>query len=347
MLLQAAIVAVRYRPFYSRSLSLLFRQTSTEFQFSTFNMKLLLPLLLVASLVTVPPASALALSSVQLESVRALLSLIPGTASVLDPCSFAGVTCTNTSSSLLQVVKLSLSNRGLTGQLPASIGDLSSLTHLDLSANSLSGPLPQSMSSLVALTFLNLGTQTIDRSLRMQTPPYLFLCQPPQPFFSLCLYRQQSTTSNSFTGTFPDFIGDIRSLTYLNLNLNKFTGELPSSWSQLSLLEELHVSYTGITRLPVFIGQLRSLVVLSSFKSQLSGTIPATISSLPRLSWLLLMENQLTGPLPHDIGDVSTLTELVVLQNKLSGSIPDSIGNLSNLVALTLYVQNPSISVFL
>ena len=66
----------------------------------------------------------------------------------------------------------------------------------------------------------------------MTTPPVLFLCSPPQPFFSLCLYRQQSSVSNSFTGAFPDFIGNMVNLTYLNLNRNLFSGELPSSWSK-------------------------------------------------------------------------------------------------------------------
>jgi hypothetical protein len=69
----------------------------------------------------------------------------------------------------------------------------------------------------------------------MSTPPFLFLCAPPQPFFSLCLYRQQSSSSNALSGPFPDFIGAMANLTYLNLNKNALIGELPASWSQALL----------------------------------------------------------------------------------------------------------------
>jgi Leucine-rich repeat (LRR) protein len=280
---------------------------------------------------------ATALSQSQLDAIRALLALIPGTGVVQDPCAFSGIVCANVSGTLRQVVHVSLSNRGMVGELPSSIGALSSLTVLDLSHNYLSGALPQSMADLLSLESLNLGQPKLDRSLRMSTPPYLFLCSPPQPFFSLCLYRQQSTASNSFTGPFPDFIGGMTKLKYLNLNRNALSGQLPPSWSSLVLLEELHVSHTAISELPDWIHKLASLVVVSSFKSKLSGNIPPSITMLPKLSWLLLMENQLTGPLPAEIGTLSALTELVLLQNKLSGNIPHSIGNLSNLVALTLY----------
>jgi Leucine-rich repeat (LRR) protein len=297
-----------------------------------------LPLLFFfISLLVFPHAQASVLSQSQLDAIRALLSLIPGTGIVQDPCAFSGISCANVSQSLSQVIHISLSNRGMAGELPSSIGALASLRTLDLSHNLLTGRLPPSMANLLSLTSINLGQPTLDRTLRMTTPPYLFLCSPPQPFFSLCLYRQISTASNSFSGPFPDFFGNMVNLTYVNLNRNSFAGQLPDSWSKLALLQELHISHTGVTQLPTWIHQLISLVVISSFKSKLSGGIPPSITALPALSWLLLMENQLTGPLPTDIGNLSALTELVVLQNKLSGSIPYSIGNLSNLVALTLY----------
>jgi Leucine-rich repeat (LRR) protein len=97
---------------------------------------------------------------------------------------------------------------------------------------------------------------------------------------------------------------------------------------QLSLLEELHLSYTGVTRLPSWIGQLKSLVIISCIKSKLTGSIPSSISTLPALSWLLLMENQLSGPLPLDIGNAAALTEIVVLQNR-HYSLPPSLPTLS------------------
>jgi hypothetical protein len=251
-----------------------------------------------------------------------LLASIPGAGFVHDPCVFSGIVCSNTSDSILHVVEINLSNRGMIGEIQASIGDLQFLVRLDLSANMLAGPIPSTMANLVSLRYLNLGQPQLHRNARNPEPPYDFMCDPmPRPFFSLCLYLQPSIKSNAFTGSFPDFIGAMSNLTYLNLNRNSFEGELPPSWSKLLLLEELHVSYTGITQLPTWIGNLKSLVIISSFKSKLSGSIPSSITSLPNLSWLLLMENQLTGTIPDDIGRLSALTELVLLQNQLSGGI--------------------------
>ena len=125
-------------------------------------------------------AHASSLSQLQLDAIRSLLALIPGTGTVLDPCAFSGVVCANVSSSLRQVVQVALSGRGMKGELPATIGALTSLQSLDLSDNMLVGQLPQSMGSLLSLSSLNLGQPLLQRGL---TDPitHVFLCPPPLP----------------------------------------------------------------------------------------------------------------------------------------------------------------------
>ena len=53
-----------------------------------------------------------------------------------------------------RVTGISLTANGLTGQVPAAVGDLSELIHLDLSANFLAGDLPESLRSLRKLDTL-------------------------------------------------------------------------------------------------------------------------------------------------------------------------------------------------
>ena len=122
-------------------------------------MRQLLLLLAFIALLLAPSVYSTALSSTQLASIRTLLLLIPGTGIVDDPCSFNGIVCANVSTTLQHVIEISLSNRAMSGEIPTTIGDLTSLQILDLSQNSLSGALPQSMAALLSLRSLNLGQQ--------------------------------------------------------------------------------------------------------------------------------------------------------------------------------------------
>ncbi|PWA64877.1 root hair specific 16 [Artemisia annua] len=78
-----------------------------------------------------------------------------------DPCgpknySWEGVLCNYTISNPPQIISLNLSTSALTGQIAASIGNLSSLETLDLSNNSLTGPIPEFLENLQLLKFLDL-----------------------------------------------------------------------------------------------------------------------------------------------------------------------------------------------
>ncbi|KAI3754219.1 hypothetical protein L1987_53998 [Smallanthus sonchifolius] len=78
-----------------------------------------------------------------------------------DPCgpknySWAGIICNYTSSSPPRIVFINLSASDLTGQIAASIANLSSLETLDLSNNSLTGPIPDFLEKLSLLKLLDL-----------------------------------------------------------------------------------------------------------------------------------------------------------------------------------------------
>ena len=74
-----------------------------------------------------------------------------------------GVTADSTG----RVVSLSLPSNGLFGQIPASIGILTSLEHLDLGDNDLYGQIPADVGDLVNLTHLDLQNNRLGR----QIPP--------------------------------------------------------------------------------------------------------------------------------------------------------------------------------
>lgn len=119
--------------------------------------------------------------------------------------------------------------------------------------------------------------------------------------------------NNNLVGTIPPEIGDLSSLTNLELRSNHLYGSLP----------------------PEF-GQLTNLIELALDRNHLSGAIPPELGDLVNLRGLYLYNNQLTGSIPARMGDMVNLQRLGLDNNKLSGSIPPELGNLPQLMYLNL-----------
>ena len=60
-----------------------------------------------------------------------------------------------------RVTKVLLPSKSLTGTIPASLGDISELTHLDLSSNSLTGPIPMEIGQLDDLVEVRLSGNSL------------------------------------------------------------------------------------------------------------------------------------------------------------------------------------------
>ena len=158
------------------------------------------------------------------------------------------------------------------------------------------------------------------------------------------------------TGAVPVDIGQLTSLTKLNLNRNQLTslpaelGQLtsltrldlfgnqltsvPAEIGQLTSLEGLDLRYNQLTSVPAEIGQLASLRKLSLGGNQLTS-VPAEIGQLTSLKCLDLHENQLTS-VPAEIGQLTSLKLLFLFGNQLT-SVPAEIGQLTSLKELSLY----------
>jgi len=164
----------------------------------------------------------------------------------------------------------------------------------------------------------------------------------------------------SATGTIPLSIGDLQTLTALDVSSNSLTGSIPSTISYLTKLSSLLLHDNKLTgSLSTSFGSsLTSLTVLHLQDNQLAGTIPLNLLTGNILD-LSLGGNSLSGTFPFleatatakhhrrflkqsitrkstNIVSVGNLNFLDVSGNSLTGTIPSSILYITGLKELYL-----------
>ncbi|XP_020595912.1 receptor-like protein kinase HSL1 [Phalaenopsis equestris] len=221
----------------------------------------------------------------------------------------------------------------LSGELPEHLCDGQALTSLILSNNKLSGNIPDSLGSCYTL----LSLQIQNNGFSGELPAGIWSA----PNLSVVIGRQ-----NSLTGTLPDklpwnltlldirnaqFVGKVPSfagrLRVFYGDGNRFSGELPASFSDIPFLEVLSLRSNQITgKIPETIGSLKFLNQINLKGNLLSGKIPESIASLPALNSLDLSVNHLCGDIPPNLGGLK-LNFLNLSSNSLTGEIPILLQN--------------------
>ncbi|RVW18908.1 putative LRR receptor-like serine/threonine-protein kinase [Vitis vinifera] len=231
----------------------------------------------------------------------------------------------------LKVLSFPMNN--LTGSIPATIFNISSLLNISLSNNNLSGSLPMDMCyANPKLKELNLSSNHLSGKI----PTGLGQCIKLQVI---------SLAYNDFTGSIPSGIGNLVELQRLSLRNNSFT-----DLGNLRKLEVLNLGYNQLTdeHLASEVGNLP--IALESFSAsacQFRGTIPTGIGNLTNLIALDLGANDLTGSIPTTLGrlqklqwfcfgDLPALQELFLDSNVLAFNIPTSLWSLRDLLVLNL-----------
>ncbi|GMJ12763.1 hypothetical protein like AT2G16250 [Hibiscus trionum] len=137
---------------------------------------------------------------------------------------------------LLALQVLDLRSCNITGVLPLSIGNLSSLTGLYLSDNRLTGEIPSSFGRLLSLSVLDLSKNSLTGSI-------------PSSFVSLRNLTSLEIAYNNLTGSIPPGIGALSRLRVLNLSSNSLTSSMPAELGALDSLVELDLSNNGLSGL--------------------------------------------------------------------------------------------------
>ncbi len=209
-----------------------------------------------------------------------------------------------------RVQRLALDDLGLTGTMPADLGNLTGLDRLSMEYNSLSGPIPTTLGKLTGLTSLSLSGNGLTGAI----PPALG---------GLSRLTSLDLADNELTGTPPTELGNLRALTYLSLGGNRLAGPVPAWVSGLRSLDHLYLDNNRLTGpIPATLGQLTGMRVLSLGGNQLTGGIPAFVTNLSRLEELNLARNRLTGAIPVGLLALPDLEYLYLSGNRLTGCVP-------------------------
>ncbi|RCV20320.1 hypothetical protein SETIT_4G046500v2 [Setaria italica] len=214
-------------------------------------------------------------------------------------CNWTGVACDMAER---RVVKLTLRDQKLTGEVSPALGNLSHLNILNLSGNLFTGRVPSELGNLFHLTLLDISM-------------------------------------NSFAGKIPPELGNLSSLNYFDLSGNSFIGGVPPELGNLSKLKQLSIGGNGLEGpIPVELTRIRNLIYLNLGENNLSGHIPEAIfCNFSNLQYIDLSSNFLAGKIPIR-GDcpLPDLMFLVLWSNNLVGGIPPSISNSTKLEWLLL-----------
>lgn len=243
-----------------------------------------------------------------------------------DPCDgWHGVNCTSG-----RVSQIVLTGNQLSGTIPPTLGDVSSLQYLWLNQNQLSGSIPPELGGLSNLKELVLAANQLSGTI----PPELA---------NLDDLNRLLMNNNQLSGAIPPELGGLYNLVFLSLGNNQLSGAIPSELGGLGNLEILWLHNNQLSgSIPPELGNLANLETLSAYANQLNGAIPPELGDLGNLINLSLDINQLSGSIPPELGGLDNLQTLYLNNNLLSGAIPSELGGLGNLQTLWLHTNQLS-----
>lgn len=251
---------------------------------------------------------------------------------------------------------MQLHYNNLTGPVPDSLGNLTSIKSLSFAVNHLEGSIPQALGQLQTLEFMGLGMNGFSgiipssvynmSSLEVFSLPYnkLYGSLPWDLAFTLPNLQVLNIGNNDFTGPLPSSLSNASNLLEFDITMSNFTGKvsidfggMPNLWGLFLASNPLGKGEADDLSFLNSLMKCRALKVLDLSGSQFGGVLPNSIANLStQLMKLKLDNNQLSGTIPPGIGNLVNLTDLILANNDFTGSIPVLIGNLQMLGRIDL-----------
>lgn len=227
------------------------------------------------------------------------------------------------------ITSLGLAGKGLTGNIPPAIGELTNLEYLYLSNNSLSGAIPAELYKLPKLKYIDLSGVGYSGAI-------------PSEFGTMTSLTSLVLKNNKYTGTIPATILANTKITALDLSGNQLTGGVPTDIKKMTALQNLNLSNNALGGTIPDLSALTALKSLSLYSCGLTGTIPDSLYTIKTLQVLDLSSNALTGEISASLSALTNLQHLSLSSNKLRETIPDGFGSKVETVFLeNNYLRGP------
>ncbi|KAL1221330.1 Receptor-like protein 31 [Cardamine amara subsp. amara] len=225
---------------------------------------------------------------------------------------------------ILSLRRVNLAGNKFKGPIDfGNISSSSSLSVLDLSHNKFDGPVPESISKFLNLEDLDLSNNKLEGKVPGFLWRMVLLKLSHNSFSSFgklskvldqAQIRDLRLDSNSFRGPFPHSICKLRSLEFLDLSNNSFSGSIPLCLRNFT----------------------KSIQVLILRNNKFSGVLPDVFVNATNLHALDVSRNRLEGKLPKSLINCEFMELLNVAGNKFKDKFPSWLGSLLRLNVLIL-----------
>ncbi|XP_071940105.1 MDIS1-interacting receptor like kinase 2-like [Coffea arabica] len=223
---------------------------------------------------------------------------------------------------------ITVSENMLTGPIPRSLKNCSSLIRARFEGNRFRGNLSEMFGIYPFLDFIDLSNNEFYGELSSNWGK----CKPLKTLL---------VAENNITGGIPPEIGNLTQLHTLNLSLNSLSGKIPRAVGELASMLKLDLHDNQLTgNIPQVMGV--SLEFLDLSTNSLSGTLPENLGGMKHLFHMNLSNNILSQRIPLQIGELTQLSELDLSQNFFTGEIPSEFQSLQSLGTLDLSQNNLS-----
>ncbi|PWA55984.1 receptor like protein 41 [Artemisia annua] len=230
-------------------------------------------------------------------------------------------------SNLTDLTHLELSGNEFHGQIPDFLGTLSALTLVDLAGNSFDTLVPGLFWNLSSLTFLDLSWNGIVADLPS-------LIGSMSEFVAKSLVYL-SLAGNEFSGCIPNTIGDFKKLENLLLRRNTLSGHVPPSLGGLTCLKELDLSYNSLegNLSEVHFIKLKNLTLLDLSSTSLALNVSSRWNPPFQLREFKASSCNIGPQFPSWLQTQTNLETLYLSNSSIRDTLPDWFENIATHIA--------------
>ena len=168
----------------------------------------------------------------------------------------------------------------------------------------------------------------------------------PLPNFTSHQMLSMQLDNNKFLGEIPQIYEELTTIVTLSLSGNKLKGPVKDIFSNMSALRVLMLNNNSLeSTLPASLAKCTKLVYFDVSGNQISGTLPK-FKGLENLEYFRVSRNQMVGTIPSGMftnefkSNISVLKSLDLAENSFSGPmsefLPSNV-NFTNLEFLSIY----------